>query len=281
MTELRAAARHVRGVALSRLIALATLIFGGVTASAVLAAQPHQNGKIAPAAQPHQSSGLGGGSSASAVLNETNPTGWVGTWASAQVESGTTGLAATGFKDETVRDIVHTSVGGSEIKVRVSNVFGTEPLQVSAVYVGQRSSGAAVKAGTNLEATFDGSDTVTVQPGEEVLSDPVTLKVGAEQDLAVSIYFAGSTGPATWHPDAISTNYYASGNDASDTTGTPYTNTDTSWYFLSGVDVLNHDVAGSVVAFGPSTTDGDASTTDADERYPDDLARRLLQLPAG
>jgi lysophospholipase L1-like esterase len=285
MTELRAVARRatrrVRGIALSRLVALATLIFGGATASAVLAAQPHQNGEVAPAAQPHQSSGLGGGSLGSAVINKTNPTGWVGTWASAQVESGTTGLAASGFKDQTVRDIVHTSVGGSEIKLRISNVFGTEPLQVSAVYVGQRRSGAAVEAGTNLEATFGGSDTVIVQPGEEVLSDPVKLKVGAEQDLAVSIYFAGATGPATWHPEAASTNYYASGDAASDTTETPYTNTDSSWYFLSGVDVLNHSVAGAVVTFGPSTTDGTASTSDADKRYPDDLARRLLQLPAG
>jgi lysophospholipase L1-like esterase len=224
---------------------------------------------------------LPGSGAATSSPNDRKSDGWVGTWASAQVEPGTTGLSSTGFNDQTVRDIIHTSVGGTEVRLRISNTFGTEPLVVTAVDVGIRSSGAAIEAGTNRQATFGGSDSITVQPGEDALSDPVTLKVSARQDLAVSIYFTGSTGPATWHPDALSTNYYAAGSEAADSSGTPFTNADTSWYFLDGVDVYNPRVNGAVVAFGPSTTDGDASTTNANERYPDDLARRLLQLPAG
>jgi lysophospholipase L1-like esterase len=266
------ARRMRRAVPLWRLAAVTMLVFVAGSSSIALAAAPpdaHHD------RSPH---------AVAATSSSSEPTardGWVGTWASAQVEPGTSGLSSTGFDNQTVRDIIHTSVGGSEVRLRISNIFGTEPLAVTAVYVGIRSSGAAIEAGTNQQATFDGSDSVTVQPGEDALSDPVKLKVSAEQDLAVSIYFASSSGPATWHPDALSTNYYASGGDAADTTGTPYTNTDTSWYFLDGVDVYNPSVKGAVVAFGPSTTDGDASTTDADERYPDDLARRLLQLPAG
>jgi lysophospholipase L1-like esterase len=219
-------------------------------------------------------------STSTSTSTEHNP-GWVGTWEAAQTVAGTTGLSDTGFDDQTVRDIIHTSAGGSEIKIRVSNVYGTGPLTVTAAYVGLRSTGAAIEAGTNTEVTFGGSDSVTIQAGDRVLSDPVKLAVGAETDLAVSLYFAGATGPTTWHPSATSTNYYASGDAASGTSSTAYTNSDTSWYFLDGVDVYNPEVRGAVVAFGASTTDGTNSTTDANERWTDDLARRLLQLPPG
>jgi lysophospholipase L1-like esterase len=219
-------------------------------------------------------------STRTSTSSEHNP-GWVGTWEAAQTVAGTSGLPDTGFDDQTVRDIIHTSAGGSEIKIRISNVFGTGPLTVTAAYAGLRSAGAAIEAGTNTEVTFDGSDSVTIPAGDRVLSDPVKLAVGAETDLAVSLYFAGATGPATWHSSATSTNYYASGDAASDTSPTAYTNSDTSWYFLDGVDVYNPEVRGAVVAFGASTTDGTGSTTNANERWTDDLARRLLQLPAG
>ena len=206
---------------------------------------------------------------------------WVGTWSAAQVAAGTSGVSATGFDDQTVRNIVHTSVGGSQVRLRLSNVFGTGPLTVTGVHVGVRSSGAAVAAGTDRAVSFGGASQVTIPAGQRAVSDPVALAVGAEQDLAVSVYFAGPTGPTTWHPDAISTNYYADGDHSADTSASAYTSTSTSWYFLDGVDVLSSDAAGSVVTFGPSTTDGDASTVDANLRYPDDLARRLLELPAG
>ncbi|MGD0560943.1 MAG: SGNH/GDSL hydrolase family protein [Streptosporangiaceae bacterium] len=220
------------------------------------------------------------GAKTSGSSSEHNP-GWVGTWEAAQTVAATSGLSDTGFDDQTVRNIVHTSVGGSEIKIRISNVFGTGPLTVTAAYVGLRSTGAAIEVGTDTEVTFGGSDSVTIAAGDRVLSDPVKLAVGSETDLAISLYFSGATGPATWHPSATSTNYYASGNDAGDTSATDYTNTDTSWYFLDGVDVYNPQVRGAVVAFGASTTDGTASTTDANERWTDDLARRLLELPVG
>jgi lysophospholipase L1-like esterase len=206
---------------------------------------------------------------------------WVGTWSAAQVAAGTSGLSATGFDDQTVRNIVHTSAGGSRVRLRLSNVFGTEPLTVTGVHVGLRSSGAAVAAGTDRAVTFGGAAQVTIPAGQRAVSDPVALTVGAERDLAVSVYFAGPTGPATWHPNADSTNYYADGDHGADTSAAAYTHTSTSWYFLDGVDVLGSEAAGSVVTFGPSTTDGDASTRDANLRYPDDLARRLLELPAG
>ncbi|HEV3381611.1 MAG TPA: SGNH/GDSL hydrolase family protein [Trebonia sp.] len=207
---------------------------------------------------------------------------WVGTWESAQVEPGTSGLSATGFTNQTVRDIIHTSVGGSEIRIRLSNVFGTAPLVVSDVHVALRQSGAVTVPGTTRQVLFDGRRSVTIPAGDRIFSDPVKLEVGSETDLAVSIYFKQPTGPTTWHPEADSTNYYSTAGDHSaDASAAAYANTDSSWYFLDGVDVVNPSVKGAVVTFGPSTTDGNASTANANERYPDDLARRLLALPKG
>jgi lysophospholipase L1-like esterase len=207
---------------------------------------------------------------------------WVGTWESAQVQPGTSGLSATGFTDQTVRDIIHTSAGGQEIRIRLSNVFGTAPLVIDDVHVALRQQGAATVPGTTRQVTFGGSRKVVIPPGTREFSDPVHLRVGAESDLAVSIYFRQPSGPTTWHPDAISTNYYSTtGDHSADTSADSYSHTDTSWFFVDGVDVINPAIQGAVVTFGPSTTDGDASTLDANERYPDDLARRLLNLPPG
>src|SRR5579875_980749 len=219
---------------------------------------------------------------ASAHPSTARPGGWVGTWETAEVPPATSGLSATGFTDQTVRDIVHTSAGGSEIRIRLSNVYGSAPLAVSDVHVAIRESGAATVPGTTRQVRFRGRKSVTIPAGSREFSDPVTLKVGAETDLAVSIYFQQPTGPATWHPDAVSTNYYSTAGDHSaDATAAGYGSTDTSWYFLDGVDVVSPSVKGAVVTFGPSTTDGVGSTSNADTRYPDDLARRLLALPKG
>jgi lysophospholipase L1-like esterase len=224
---------------------------------------------------------VAGGPPATAAASAST-SGWVGTWESAQVRPAATGLSATGFTDQTVRDIVHTSVGGREIRIRISNVFGATPLVVSDVHVAISGSGAKTRAGTARQVLFKGSKSVTIPAGVREFSDPVGLAVGAEANLAVSIYFKHSTGPAAWHPDALSTNYYSTAGDHSAaTSATDYTHSDTSWFFLDGVDVLNPRVAGAVVAFGASTTNGVGSTSGADERYPDYLARRLLGLPRG
>ena len=108
------------------------------------------------------------------------------------------------------------------------------------------------------------------------------LGVGAERDLAVSIYVKQATGPATWHPAAIATSYYSTAGDHSAAAGAAaFPHKTGAWYFLDGVDVVNPAVAGAVVAFGASTSNGVGSTLNGNDRYTDDLARRLLRLPAG
>lgn len=207
---------------------------------------------------------------------------WVGTWAAAEVAPAATGLSHAGFRDETVRDIVHTSAGGTEIRIRISNVFGSKPLTLEDVRVALRKTGAQTVPGSSHRVAFGGKDTVTIPAGEREYSDLVKLSVRPEQDLAVSIFVRGATGPATWHPAAIATSYYSTAGDHSAAIGaTAYPHKIGAWYFLDGVDVVNPLVNGAVVTFGASTTDGVGSASNANDRYPDDLARRLLQLPAG
>jgi len=222
---------------------------------------------------------------ATAAITQTPPTHWVGTWAAAQVAPGPAGLSHRGFRDQTVRDVVHISVGGSEVRIRISNVFGTRPLRIADVRVAVREGGALTVPGTSRRVTFGGRYQVTIAVGEREFSDPVRLRVGAGQNLAVSIFVKSATGPATWHPAAIASSYYSAAGDYSAAAGTAgaadFRHRMGAWYFLDGVDVVNPAVAGAVVTFGASTSDGVGSTLGANERYPDDLARRLLGLPAG
>jgi lysophospholipase L1-like esterase len=208
--------------------------------------------------------------------------GWVGTWSCAQVRAAASGQSQAGFRDQTVRNIVRASVGGSAVRIRLSNVFGAAPLTVDGAHVATRRAGAATVPGSARAVTFGGERVVTIPPGGRVRSDPVSLAVDDGADLAVSLYFARATGPATWHPAALTTSYRSDRGDFGAEAGAAaFGHTCTSWYFLDGVEVLNPAVRGAVVAFGPSTTDGLASTRDANERYPDELARRLLRLPGG
>jgi lysophospholipase L1-like esterase len=218
---------------------------------------------------------------ATAAITQAPAPQWVGTWAAAQVAPGPFGLSHRGFRDQTVRDVVHISVGGSEIRIRISNVFGTRPLRVADVRAALRAHGALTVPGSSHRVTFGGKYQVTVSVGEREFSDPVALRVGAGQNLVVSIFVKFATGPATWHPAAIASSYYSTAGDYSAAAGAgAHWHRMGAWYFLDGVDVVNPAVDGAVVTFGASTSDGVGSTLGANERYPDDLARRLLGLPA-
>ena len=223
-----------------------------------------------------------GYAAAAATASSGTPVAWIGTWAASQVAPAATGLSRTGFTNVTVRDIVHISAGGSEIRLRVSNVFGARPLAVNDVRVALRRGGARTVPGSSRRVTFGGEGKVTIPLGKREFSDPIRLSVGAGQDLAVSIFVKAATGPASWHPAAIATSYYSTVGDHSGAAGAAaYQHKIGAWYFLDGVDVINKNLAGAVVTFGASTTDGVGSTADANERYPDDLGSRLLGLPDG
>lgn len=189
--------------------------------------------------------------------------GWTGSWATAATVPGSDGVAAQGFTDTTLRQVVQLSVGGPSLRLRLTNVFGTTPLVVAATTLG------LATGGPEVAATFGGSTSVTVPAGGEVASDPVPLAAPDGADVLVTTALPGPTGPATQHPGAASTTY-------ADVGGSGFRPVSTSWYFLAGLDVPAAGTAGSVVALGDSITDGVGSTADTDRRYPDALAARLL-----
>jgi lysophospholipase L1-like esterase len=201
---------------------------------------------------------------------------WVGTWAAAPVggepRTGTDGLAG-----RTVRNVIHTSVGGTSARVTLSNLYGTRPLTVTAatlaVAAGDDSPVAA--PGTLRRLTFGGATTVVVPPGEQTVSDAVPLAVPRDADVLVSTYTPTSSGPVTFHPRARQTSYVADGEHTEDVTGAPYTGRSAYWRYLTALDVLSDEADGTLVAFGDSLTDGVTSTPGANRRWPDVLSDRL------
>ena len=245
-------------------VAVAVLAVAGSAACAPdPQAQPHIS-----SAQPDISSAQPHISSASSKKSAARPVAWVGTWAVA-MQSGD-----RAFQRQTLRQIVHTSIGGSAVRVRLSNQFGAEPLTVSSVYVALRARGGTVAADTARQLAFAGATSVTIPAGSSTVSDAAAFAVPALSDIAVSAYLPAATGPATEHAVGLQDNYIGAGEQsaAASMTGT---RTTTSYFFLAGVDVRNPAATGAVVTFGASITDGLRSTLGADRRWPDLLAARL------
>ena len=193
---------------------------------------------------------------------------WTGTWSVSPQAGGAS------FGQQTLRQIVHTSIGGSAARVEVSNAFGSAPLTIADVHVAQRSTGSTITAGTDHRVTFGGQATTTIAAGGLAVSDPVTFTVPALSDVAISMYLPKSTGASTFHQQGNATNYVV-GGDVSGNTSLPGAQTNGSYYFLSDLDVQNSAAQGSVVTLGASITDGVASGTDDNRRWPNDLAVRL------
>ena len=201
---------------------------------------------------------------------------WVTSWSASPQDPvpGTPGMA--GFDDQTVRDIIFPSVGGNMIRLELTNAFGGSPLQVGRVTVAVADLGAGVIPGTIHSVSFGGRVSVRIPAGAQVLSDPVGMRVSALQDLAVSIYVPGRTGAATLHSQAQQVNWVSTAGDHTGEAGAGAFMTPVpSWYYLSGLDVRSSGAAGTVVAFGDSITDGVQSSVGSNDRWPNDLARRL------
>ena len=185
------------------------------------------------------------------------------------------------LNDQTLRQIVRTSVGGDRVRVVLTNVYGTAPLAIGAAHVGQREKDAAIKAGSGRVLTFSGNPVVTIPPGAIMVSDPVALTVAPLAELAIDLYLPGNTAatssPLTVHAGTggLQTNYISPpGNHVAATT-MPVKETTLAWFFLGRVEVTAAQGAGSIVTLGDSITDGSRSTADTNNRWPDHLARRL------
>lgn len=205
------------------------------------------------------------------------PSPWVATWGAAMLPSDNN---APDLSGQTLRQIVHVSVGGSQARAWFSNRYGQEPLHIGAAHLALSAQGSAVQPGTDNTLTFHHSPSVTIPPGATVVSDPVGLQIPAFANVVVSTYFPQMTVASTEHSLALQTSYASEGNLVSAATLPIDAAKEKAWYFLSGVDV-NAPKDSAVVAFGDSITDGWRSTPNENRRWPDILATRLAATSNG
>jgi lysophospholipase L1-like esterase len=180
------------------------------------------------------------------------------------------------FNGQTLRLIVHTSTGGNKIRIKLTNVFGTRPLNIGDASVALRESGATLVAGSKRALTFSGRPSIVIAIGAYAISDSVPLSILPQHDLAVSLFISGDSGAVTMHPVALQTSFVSSPGDfVARDDGVPFQTPIHNWPYLAAVEVSSADVSRSIVAFGDSITDGYRSTADANHRWPDYLANRL------
>ena len=213
---------------------------------------------------------------------------WVTTWSTAMLAPNTIVFGTSrSFDNQTQRQIVHTSVGGNRVRVRLST-FGAGALRVGAARVALRAADAAIVPGTDRPLTFGGLATVVIPPSAVVLSDPIELDVPPLADLAVSLFVEGNTGRASWHPEALQTSYVSPPGDFTESIDMPFVSTTEylapngtphhAWFWLAGVEVIARKRTGAVAILGDSVTDGTGSMPNANNRWTDHLTRRLLEV---
>lgn len=208
---------------------------------------------------------------------------WVASWATSPV-GGEPGTELTGLAGRSVRNVVHTSVGGTSARVTLSNLYGQSPLTVShaSIAVSAGPDTAAAVTRTMRPLAFGGRPSVVVPAGGEVISDVVRIRVPRDGDVLITTYSPTESGPVTFHPHARQISYVAEGEHTRDVSGTPYTGRSSVWRYVTALDVLSDEADGTVVVLGDSLTDGITSTTGANNRWPDVLSDRLrAALAAG
>ncbi|MEU6678299.1 SGNH/GDSL hydrolase family protein [Streptomyces sp. NPDC046925] len=207
---------------------------------------------------------------------------WVGSWA-ASPAAAEPNTQRNGFAGKSIRNVVHTSVGGNSARITLSNLYGQQPLSIThasiAVAVGSNNPAAA--PGTLRRLNFNGNTSVVIPAGQQVMSDAVRMRVPHASDLLVTTYSPTPSGPVTFHPHARQVSYVADGDRTEDPNSAAYNQQSTSWRYLSAVDVLSNEADGTVVVFGDSLTDGISSTMGANARWTDGLATRLRDESGG
>jgi lysophospholipase L1-like esterase len=204
---------------------------------------------------------------------------WVGTWSTApQLVEPNNMPPAPGLSHNTLRQIVRVSLGGDSLRVRFSNEFSTSPVTITAVRIAFSVGGGAIDTATDKELRFDGKPEVTIEPGTAITSDPFHFEVKPRSDLAITIYFGDTSPDVTGHPGSRTTSYILTGNEVSAVDFSGAVSTD-HWYIINSIDVVAPESAAAVVTLGNSITDGRGSGTNKQNRWPDELARRLQEAP--
>jgi lysophospholipase L1-like esterase len=209
-------------------------------------------------------------------------TRWVGSWAaSQQLVEPNNALSPEELHDATLRQVVHLSIGGSQVRLHLSNRFGTTPLSLTSVQIARSVSpdSSKIVPATEKALTFSASPEVTIPAHADYISDPVSFPTDALSDVAITFHIDVPPQEQTGHPGSRATSYVTHGNSTS-ATELQGAKTVEHWYFIAGIDVPAPPEAGAIVVLGDSITDGDGATTNGNDRWTDVLARRLQTQPS-
>ncbi len=201
---------------------------------------------------------------------------WVGTWVTGPqlVEPGNN-PPSPGLTDNSLRQVVRVSIGGDTLRVKFSNQYSEDSVEIKAAKIAVSSGADAVYDSTSITLTFDGNAEIAMEPGMEIISDPIAYDLQPRMDLAITIYYGKTSETVTGHPGSRTTSYLITGNDTSMTDFSGAVTTD-HWYNILGIDVLTPSTSTCVAVLGNSITDGRGSTTNMQNRWPDYLSNRFL-----
>jgi lysophospholipase L1-like esterase len=206
---------------------------------------------------------------------------WVTTWGCAPQLTEPGNVPAASLANNTLRQFVRSSIGGSHLRVRFSNAYGTSPVTMNSVHIAlapatASGSDGSIYTATDKALTFHGAPSINIPPGEVVYSDPLDYSLPALTNVAISIYFGNlSSTTICGHPGSRSGYFIESGNAVTAANMSGAT-TAAHWYIITGMEVLAGSSSKTISILGDSITDGRGSTDNANNRWPDDLANRLI-----
>jgi lysophospholipase L1-like esterase len=209
-------------------------------------------------------------------------TRWVGSWsASQQLVEPANALSSDDLRDATLRQIVHLSLGGTVIRLRLSNRFGATPLHVIAAHIARpiAADSDMIVPETDKAVTFSGLQDLTIPAHADYVSDPIPFRADALSNVAITLHIEKSPDGETGHPGSRATSYVTPGDQVS-AVELPHAKTVNHWYFIERIDVSAPSEARAVAVLGDSITDGHASTTNGNDRWTDVLAKRLQADPS-
>lgn len=203
---------------------------------------------------------------------------WVGTWATApQLVEPRNMPPAPGLANNTLRQVVCVSIGGKQLRFRFSNRFSKSPVTMKTVHIAVSKGGSEIEPSTSKELTFNGQPEVMMEPGKTVVSDPVSFELKPRMQVAVTIAFGKTSPDVTGHPGSRTTSYLLAGDHSSPEADFSQAVKTDHWYAINGIDVMTSKRAAAVAILGNSITDGRGSGTNKQDRWPDELALRLLK----
>ena len=205
-----------------------------------------------------------------------NDSRWVTSWTTSPSTLLPDGVNSSAVTNQTLRLITHTSIGGSSVRLRFSNLHGDRPMQIGAAAIALQSAGSSIRAGSSKPLSFGGQSAVSIPRGAVVISDPLEFDVPQLSNLSISIYLPGESGFITAHALSNQTNYVSATGNHVASADLPVDSETPAWSLLTAIDVLSDSPVTAIAMVGDSITDGWGSTTSGNQRWPNHFARRLL-----